>query len=578
MYFPTLNEIAQSRQMMEEFLGYNHNPRIAAGEFYDMENMASDSYPMLAPRKERGAVRTITAPKGLAAKDCLIYADGGTLYYNGLTIPGFPTLSASTEKQFVSMGAYIAIFPDRVYLNTEDLTEFGYMDNGNTTSGTVTFTLCKIDGTEYSGTTASDTQPSNPANGALWIDTSGEIHTLKQYSANTSMWVQIATVYIKIGAAGIGAGFSKGDGVEISGCTAAGTDELNATMVIQDRGENYIVVIGILDAAATQVGAVTVQRRAPDMDFIVEAGNRLWGCYYGISGGKTVNELYCCKLGDFKNWRCYAGISTDAWAASVGSDGPWTGAVNHLGYPVFFKEGCYHKIYISSTGGHQVVTSNCRGVQKGSGKSLAVVNEVLYYKSVNEVCAFDGSGPASISSALGDVKYSAAVAGALGDKYYISMKNEQDEYSLFVYSTKTGQWHREDAVRVMFFTTLDSELYFIASDNRLYAELGSDGETEGNLKWRADTGEIGYSYPDHKYISRMTVRADMEQGSYIRVYMKYDGGDWRMKGTIEGDSIDSHVLPIRPRRCDHFALRFEGHGKAKIYNVTYVFEEGSDIG
>ena len=39
MYFPTLNEIAQSRQMMEEFLGYNHNPRIAAGEFYDMEKI-----------------------------------------------------------------------------------------------------------------------------------------------------------------------------------------------------------------------------------------------------------------------------------------------------------------------------------------------------------------------------------------------------------------------------------------------------------------------------------------------------------------------------------------------------------
>ena len=56
-----------------------------------------------------------------------------------------------------------------------------------------------------------------------------------------------------------------------------------------------------------------------------------------------VNELYACKLGDFKNWNCFLGISTDSYVASVGTDGPWTGAVTYLGNPIFFKETCLHK-------------------------------------------------------------------------------------------------------------------------------------------------------------------------------------------------------------------------------------------
>lgn len=91
-------------------------------------------------------------------------------------------------------------------------------------------------------------------------------------------------------------------------------------------------------------------RTAPDMDFVCQCGNRLWGCRYGNDGEKNINELYCCALGDFKNWNQYLGLSTDSWRASVGSDGVWTGAVNYLGSPVFFKENCIHRISVSSSG------------------------------------------------------------------------------------------------------------------------------------------------------------------------------------------------------------------------------------
>ena len=40
----------------------------------------------------------------------------------------------------------------------------------------------------------------------------------------------------------------------------------------------------------------------------------------------------------------------------------------------------------------------CRGVQKGSWRSLCVVNEVLYYKGRTEICAYDGSVPVAVSA------------------------------------------------------------------------------------------------------------------------------------------------------------------------------------
>ena len=68
---------------------------------------------------------------------------------------------------------------------------------------------------------------------------------------------------------------------------------------------------------------------------MIECGNRLWGCKYGLVDGETVNEIYASKLGDFKNWNCFAGLSTDSYAAARGSDGPFTGAADYLGQPRF---------------------------------------------------------------------------------------------------------------------------------------------------------------------------------------------------------------------------------------------------
>lgn len=596
-YFPTVPETATTQLVTEVFEGYNHNLKIEDGEFYDMQNLTSSFYPLLANRNRRGEVSTLTTPRGLLGKSKLAYIDGTSLYYGDaditsyLTAAGYAISADETmlPKTLISMGAYIVIYPDKLYINTENYSDCGSIEASFSTASDadVTYTLCRADGTAYATPTISTTAPENPANGDTWIDTSASNHVLKQYSSNTNMWTEIATCYVKIGYADIGVSFQKFDGVTLSGCSAeegsAIYDQitaLNGNKIIYDKGDDYIVVVGIIDQTYTQeAGSVTVSRTMPDLDFITEAENRLWGCKYGLVNGHTVNEIYCCALGDFKNWNQFLGLATDSYVASVGTDGEWTGAVTHLGYPIFFKEHCLHKVYISSSGAHQIVDTACRGVQKGCEKSLVVVNETLFYKSRAGICAYDGSLPVSVSNALGEVRYSNASAGAIGDKYYISMQDTSNQWHMFVFDTLRGFWHKEDNTQAMCFARCGDELYYIdVKNSKLIALNGTVGIPENSVPWSATTGMMGYDYVDHKYISRINIRMKLPVGSSADMYIEYDSdGIWHHAGHMEGVGTNTFMLPVRPRRCDHFRFKMTGTGDIRIYSLARILEKGSDI-
>jgi hypothetical protein len=578
MKYPKLRAAEAYRQMVDTFKGYNHNLRISDGEFFDMKNMTSDYYPVLSPRKKRGVYAKEGSFTCLIAKDSLCYVDGAEFVMNEYRVD----LGLNDEpKQLISMGAYVIIMPDKKWINTLDLTEHGAIEVSFESTADVVFTLCTVDGADYTDVVVSATEPADPENLALWIDSSSTPHILKQYSATSAIWVQVPTTYIKISSPGIGKAFEVYDGVNISGIKSEALQDLNASMVIWAKGDDYIVVIGILDSVLTQTleeGAITVERKMPNLDFITESENRLWGCRYGVAAnGEVVNEIYASKLGDFKNWNCFMGLTTDSYAASCGTDGQFTGAITHLGYPLFFKENCVHKVYGNYPANFQIQTTACRGVQRGCEKSLAIVNETLFYKSRSGVCAYDGSLPTEASYALGNEVYDYAVGGAHGNKYYITMMDMVGNPNLFVYDTVKGMWHREDDLQADCFCSCRGELYAI-SDGKIITMLGSGTQDEEEVEWMVETGEIGITSPDMKYISRLTVRMSMDVGSVVRFLAQYDlMDDWDEVCVLEGTSLRSFSIPIRPRRCDYMKLRIEGVGNAKIYSITKTIEQGSEL-
>ena len=273
------------------------------------------------------------------------------------------------------------------------------------------------------------------------------------------------------------------------------------------------------------------------------------------------------------------GLSTDSYVASCGTDGQFTGAITHLGYPLFFKENYLHKVYGNYPANFQIQTTACRGVQKGSSKSLAIVNETLFYKSRAGICAYDGSLPAEISAIFGDVSYSDAVSVAHGNKYYTSMKDISNEYHLFVYDTSKGLWHREDNLNVKEFCSCGNEIYFILNDSSDIKTMFGSGTVEGDpVPWMAETGVIGMYTPDKKYISRLNIRMALDTGTRVKIFAQYDSfGEWELLYSMSGVSLRSFTIPIRPKRCDHFRLRIEGEGDAKIYSIAKTLEQGSDL-
>ena len=571
MYFPKLRAQAQQRAAVEQFGGLDRRVGHGAGCAENMENMWSGGYPALETRPRRGVMRQMTKPHGIVEKDGLFWVDGTALYVNGAKTE---LVLSDSDKQLVSMGAYLLIFPDKKYINTQKLTEYGSMENIQTSTGEVTFTLCYENGESVGSYVTGTYAPKEPGTGDLWMDTDRRVTVLRRYDGGS--WVEVTGICTKIAATGLGRGFQAGDGVTVSGCGAL---ELNGLHVLKAAADDWVLIPAMCRALDSQTAAVTVMRTIPEMDFVVEQGNRLWGCKYGIVDGQAVNEVYACALGDFRNWNSFAGLSTDSYAAARGSDGAFTGAAACMGGVVFFKENCMERIYPAAGGGHQIVTVPCSGVRKGAERTVAVADGVVYYLGNDGVYAFDGSMPVCVSRALGDKRYTGGVAGGESGRYWLSAVDAAGETELLVYDTQKRLWHRQDNTAAVAFARWNGEMTVLCSDGRLLDTSGTLGTAETGFSWSAESGDLGLYTPEHKYLSRLELRLKTAAGSTVKAYVCYDGDNvWEQVGGVSGEVGQTRgaVLQVRPRRCGHLRLKLAGDGPCRVYSAAAVYEKGSD--
>lgn len=585
MYNPTVYELEKAQEMISAFGGYNHNAVISDNCFFEETNMGGEEYPLLSPRNKRAYFNVLgEGLNGLFSKSKIMYINNGLLYYGGEAVSGLHFPDIQGERQLVSMGAKVLVFPDKVYVNTADLTDYGSLEADFTTENgvNVTCSLARGDGDLYEDYIVSSAEPEDAVNGSLWLDTSASPNILKQYSEALGMWVELAATYVRIACPGIGKNFQVDDGVALSGFKK---EELNGSHIIRDKGDDFITISGIITDTISQTTPIKIERKLPDMDFVCESGNRLWGC------NSKKNEIYASKLGDPKNFNCYMGISTDSYGVTVGSDGEFTGAIAFRGYVIFFKEHCIHKLY-GQNPPYTLNTSYIRGVQKGSHKSLCIVNESLYYKSPNGVCVFEGGVPLDISESLGDAYYTEGVAGSLFNKYYICLTDKKGERHLFTYNEKTGAWHKEDNIDVKEFANHNGNLYFIgvvkgerrlclADGENLYGNFsgGLAGWTqEENVNWSCETGLWGLDLPENKYYSAIVIRAFGEVGARINIDFQTDSKDkWERQLSIGVEKTGSFILPFASPRCDHLKIRISGKGKVKIFSISRKTEIGSEL-
>lgn len=512
---PILSIIDKKTSTIGIFRGLNRTEQIQDNEFRDMQNMTSSLYPVASPRPQRGnTIAELENPNGLYWKNGLAYVDGTKFYYKGEEIGEV----SDSPKTLVGMGAYIVIMPDKKIFNTSQGGELE--DIEETWTQTASATIAPT----YDG-----------------------------------------SVYTKISCTGIGKAFLEGDAVTISGCTIS---DFNKTTAIESRGDDYIVIVGQIESQTTQASGLKVTRTMPDMDFMCEQDNRLWGC------SSKNHEIYACKLGDPKNWNYFQSTAADSYAATVGSDGDFTGCISHMGYVLFFKEECIIKVYGNKPSNIQLNTYAFRGVAKGCEKSLCIVNETLYYASRDAIMSYDGAMPESVSTALGTLQVADASAEQYQSKYYISMQDRSGKWILYAYDTQYQMWHKEDMTQFRYAEYGEGDLYYIGADNILRKIYG--GNEEGKVPWYAESGDQIEGDVNKKKISRIQIMAEIDVGTTFEVYVQYDGyGEWERVYTETAMRKHSVQVSVKPRRCDFFRYKIKGKGPFRLYAVAKQVQHGS---
>lgn len=612
-----LNILQSGRQMLRAFGGVNETYGCSEAELSSSLNFSARGYPALQTRAKRRKVRTVKDVNGMYHLNGLVLCRGTTLEYTpderesreGAVV--LENALTDTEKTMTGMGTKVLIWPDKKAFDIEtgELTDLAAA--WELGGGQMTVTPCDGEGKTYTPDSVGTEEPESPADGQLFLkgeaeEPYGAASVLMKYSAKNKKWTEILLQDVRIHCPGLGSVMKEGDTVTVSGmpqevcdALAAGLDgevsigtldgdDVIATLTPQQESSRYYGSWTVTATSATWQSAdgkvsenkavnapVKLERRVPDLDFVTEQGNRVWGC------SRKENSIYACALGDPTNWYSYRGIASDSYAVSVGSDGAFTGAASCLGYVLFFKEHCIHKLYGTKPSDYQMSSVRCRGVAANAAKSLCVIAETLYYLSPDGVMAWSGSLPSKVSGALDTGKLTAvdrAVGGQLDARYYLYLhRKTEDGGRLLVYDTERGVWQEESTAGTGMVST--GQQLYLWDGSALWAadpEREAGGEDETELKFEAVTGDIGLAVPDDKYISRVTLRMDALAHTVLTVAVSYDGGDWETVSSCAVTKDHQRVnLPFVPRRHDTMRLKFAGTGQMALRSMAFTFADAT---
>lgn len=524
---------ATRRGRQDSFKGLNHTLGAGDGEIWDMENLTSDHAPVLAVRQKRYLYKTLDRPGGIFAHEKLGWVDDRGFYYDGeqrgSVNPG--------KKQFTAMGNYIIILPDKKCYNVKT-GEFRKLEAEWTGSG-VTF-----------------------GNGVLYEE-----------DAAANMICCPGEMLDTV--------FKEGDAVEITGCTLHPENNKNPIIRAIDGDKLYFYehVFTLSgekgDEPYEEPGAITIRRKVPDLLFLCENENRLWGC-----DGDTI---YASKLGDPFNWNVFDGLETDSWFVTPGSPGPFLGGIDYKTFAILFKADRIYKIYGSSPTSFTAVDSASLGLEPESRGSLAVAGEVLYYLSRNGIMAYTGGIPQPIGECFGTERFRDASGGSDGLKYYVSMQGEDGRYRLYVYDTQKGLWHIEDEMHITHFARVGGNLYGLTESGEIWIlrngqDLPEEVVTEEDIRWYAEFADFYEEETRKKEVRKIQIRLDLDCGAEFDVYMQFDSdGIWRRVSSVIGDEEKrSHILSVVPRRCDHYRIRLEGTGGCRVFAMTREYTVSSN--
>ena len=540
------------RVQLKVFSGLDRRDKIGDSALTEMINMSPAAIPSLSSREERRCIAEVPG----ATEICLPEYTGGEMgaftgvrnnvfYYNGKAVSG---MLSEGKKSIADFNGKICIFPDKVY--------YDYLPDPET--GKISDALESMEKTI----------------------TVGGVKFYSSYDDVTGEY----TSYISKTGAGFDERFSVGDSLIISGCSM----EYNNTKVIKSRKQTASsedIVSVVVDAVSsgridlllynrngekvkfkntTESGSIDVRRAVPDMDNICVHNNRLWGT------ADTGEYIYASKLGDCTNFYSYQGLSEDSWYSSVGTGGCFTGICSYRTAVVAFKRNCIHHVYGDSPINFSIPKQTFGGCI--DGRSICEIGGVLYYLAQDGFSAYNGGEPYNISPQLKE-KYVSCAAGSNGKYYYASAVREDGKRDVLVYTPAVDIWIREDDTPFEGFCTYNGSVYGIADG--IMWKLDGGNEV---FDWCVVSKRFTYDVMEHKGLSCMWLRMDLEDDTKVNISVSRDGGDFELCGRVQGGKgFSVYRIPVRFGKCESFRVMIDGRGRAVIHDIEITTHNGGRI-
>ncbi len=548
-----INANENKRVQLKVFSGLDRRDKISDTAFTEMINMSPDAIPSLTPRKARQHIAEVSGAVSICNPEytggelnSFTGVKGNWFYYNGVKIENRPL--SDDAKSIVDFNGKICIFPDKVYYDYLPDAETGKISNDLSTMEKILY----IKGAKFYSS---------------YNDITGEY-----------------TAYISKAGGTFNEVFSIGSSIVISGCS----NDANNTKPIQSKRETpsadsivSVVVDKVTDSRMdvilynkngekvkfknmTESGNITIKIAIPDMDHVCVHNNRLWGT--AASG----EYIYASKLGDCTNFYSFQGLSDDSWYSPVASEGEFTGICSYRTAVVAFKRGCIHHIYGDAPVNFSIPKQTFGGCI--DGKSICEIGGVLYYLSQNGFCAYSGGEPYEISPQL-KVRYISCASASDGRHYYAAATGEDGEKDLLVYTPEADVWVREDDTPFSDFCTYNGSVYGIA-DGHMWRLDGGDEV----ISWCVISKRFTYDIMEHKGLSCMWLRMDLDDDTEVEVSVSKDGGDFVSCGTARGGKgFSVYRIPIRFGKCESFRIMIEGEGRAVIHDIEITTHNGGRI-
>lgn len=579
------------------FGGLRHHVNCSDGELYDMENISVEHYPIMSARKERGAMEAVhQSVRHIYADNhafLQVLPDG--LYYGNWRL--IEVLQDYENTYFVRFGDRVVMMPDKKLLNTKypiigmgssiqerpdtaQLHEaFAVHDEGGH------YIVWVYDGTQWvdNGWFDEPIESNSGLNNFSSVTVkNGEIYE-EEASANTlhvSNPYELITSSLRL---------RPGDAVTISGMTVEPRN--NKTAIIREiargrlggcdiRFSDYCFYIPE-DADSYVEENIRIARTMPDMDFLFEHGNRLWG-----AKGK---EIFASKLGDGRNWNVFDGLATDSWYVETQSKGNFTAGIGY-GYPRLFKEDSMITVYGSIPSAFQLQEVPINGVMEGEHKSLAPCGGRLLWLSRQGMVLYDGSAARVQEQVFGNWKIAKAISMACANKCYVAAKIEADPperdaptRAVFCFDAVRGLWTKESSPGEIYSMTYDQGLvYAVAAEKGYIISLNEKGNSpsadENPLRSFAEFGDFTDGSLNRKAVNKLLLRMEIEENASVAVYIRYDGEeDWHLIKELSAGGKRSECLAVRPRRCDHYRIKISGTGHWKLFSMARELYVGSEL-